>query len=393
MRAPYLRTLKPVVPAAPWFALLVGCGAGRAGDGTSPDDSLPQSLAVEVAAAGLANPVHLTAPRGDSRLFVVEQPGRIRISESGSLRATPFLDIADRVLDGGERGLLSLAFHPNYASNRFFYVNYTDNNGDTRVERYTTTSDPNVADPNSAELVLFVDQPFANHNGGLVTFGPDGMLYIGMGDGGSGGDPLGHGQNRGTLLGDLLRIDVDRGSPYAIPPDNPFVNVSGARGEIWAYGLRNPWRFMFDREAGMLYIADVGQNRWEEVNAVPSSAAGLNYGWNIMEGGECFGTMSCNRTGLTLPVLTYRLDGGTCAVIGGFVYRGTRIPGLRGHYLYSDFCGGWLRSFRLVNGRAEGQREWNVGDLGRVTSFGEDSSGELYILSINGRVYRLIPAT
>lgn len=369
--------------------LLGGCG-----DGTGPIEPVPDSLAVEVVVSGLTNPVHLAAPAGDARLFVVEQPGRIRIIENGALVTVPFLDITGRVGDAGfEQGLLSVAFHPDYAANRFFYVNYTDNQGDTRVERYTATSNPNVADPDSALLILLVNQPFANHNGGLVVFGPDGMLYIGMGDGGSGGDPDRNGQNRATLLGDLLRIDVDGASPYTIPPDNPFVGQSEMRGEIWAWGLRNPWRFSFDPEGGMLYLADVGQNRWEEVNAVPATAPGLNYGWNILEGSECFGASTCDRDGLTLPVLEYSLSGLPCAVTGGFVYRGQQIPGLQGHYFYSDNCAGWLRSFRLENGAAEDQREWAVGDLGNVTSFGEDSARELYITSANGRVYRLVPGT
>jgi glucose/arabinose dehydrogenase len=373
---------------AMWAGLLAGCG-----DGTGPVEPIPDSLAVEVVASGLSNPLYLASPAGDARLFVVEQPGRIRIIQNGSLLTTSFLDITGRVLDGGERGLLSVAFHPSYASNRFLYVNYTDNQGDTRVERYTATSDPNVADPNSALLIIGIAQPFANHNGGLVMFGPDGMLYIGMGDGGSGGDPQGHGQNRATLLGDLLRIDVNQGSPYAVPADNPFVNQTGMRGEIWGYGLRNPWRFSFDPEGGTLYIADVGQNAWEEVNAVLATAKGVNYGWNILEASACYGSATCDRSGLTLPVLEYAHDGGACSVTGGFVYRGQRIAGLQGHYFYSDFCAGWLRSFHLVDGRAEEQREWDVGDLGQVMSFGEDAARELYILSANGRVYRLISGT
>lgn len=375
------------------IALAIGLFGG-CGDGTGPPvEPLPDSLAVEVVASGLSNPVHLAAPAGDARLFVVEQPGRIRIIENGTLVTTPFLDITDRVLDGGERGLLSVAFHPDYASNRFFYVNYTDNQGDTRVERYTATSNPNVADPNSALLILAVDQPYANHNGGQVMFGPDGMVYIGMGDGGSGGDPQGHGQNRATLLGDLLRIDVDGGAPYTIPPDNPFVGQSGMQGEIWAWGLRNPWRFSFDPEGGMLYVADVGQGSWEEVNAVPATDAGLNYGWNILEASECYGSSGCDRSGLTLPMLEYGHDGGACSITGGFVYRGQQIAGLRGYYFYSDYCAGWLRSFRLADGRAEDQQEWDVGDLGNVTSFGEDSARELYVTSANGRVYRIIPGS
>ncbi|GIW52571.1 MAG: glucose dehydrogenase [Gemmatimonadales bacterium] len=367
---------------------IAACGGGTEPGGTA-GDTLGTILVVQVVAGGLVNPVYLTSPPGDPRLFVVEQPGRIRIIEEGGLRQTPFLDISGKVLSGGERGLLSLAFHPNYSVNGFFYVDYTDTQGDTKVERYQVSADRNRADPNSATLVLAVDQPFSNHNGGLVMFGPDGMLYVGLGDGGSGGDPFGHAQNLGTLLGSLLRIDVDAAVPYAVPQDNPFVKRPGARGEIWAYGLRNPWRFAFDREGGMLYIADVGQNRWEEINAVPIGAAGVNYGWNILEGSECFNAPSCNREGLTLPVHEYPRTGGACGVIGGFVYRGQQIPQVRGHYFYSDYCAGFLRSFRLVDGKAEDHREWNVGNLGQVLSFGEDSAGELYILSANGRVYRL----
>ncbi len=367
---------------------ITACGGGTQPEGTI-EDTLGTVLVAEVVAGGLVNPVYLTSSPGDPRLFVIEQPGRIRIVEEGGLRQTPFLDISGKVLSGGERGLLSMAFHPNYSVNGLFYVYYTDTRGNTRVERYQVSADRSRADPNSATLVLTVDQPFSNHNGGLVTFGPDGMLYVGLGDGGGAGDPFGHGQNLGTLLGSLLRIDVDGDAPYTVPKDNPFVSRPGARGEIWAYGLRNPWRFAFDREDGILYIADVGQYRWEEINAVPIGAPGVNYGWNILEGSECFNASSCNREGLTLPVHEYPRSGGPCGVIGGLVYRGQRIPAVRGHYFYSDYCAGFLRSFRLVDGKAEDHREWNVGDLGQVLSFGEDSARELYILSANGRVYRL----
>ena len=343
--------------------------------------------------SGLSNPLFLTAPAGDSRLFIVEQPGRIRIVRNGELLQTPFLDIASRVRSGGEQGLLGLAFHPSYASNGYFYVNYTDTGGDTRVERYSVAAgSPDVAEPSSAKLLLTVDQPFANHNGGQVMFGPDGMLYIGMGDGGSGGDPQGHGQNRNTLLGALLRIDVNSADPYGIPANNPFGGQAGVREEIWAYGLRNPWRFAFDRTAGRLYIADVGQNRLEEINVVPTGTAGVNYGWNIMEGMTCYNATTCNQNGLTLPVHEYDHSQG-CSVTGGFVYRGTAVPEIAGYYLYSDYCSGWLRGFRYVNGSATDHREWSVGELGNVLSFGEDSAGELYILSANGRVYRIVPGS
>lgn len=374
------------------IAALAGCSNSTGnGHGMQNNNNGGSLLAVEVVASGLDRPLHLSAPKRDRRLFVVEQAGVIRIIVDGQLLETPFLDIRDRVGSGGERGLLSVAFHPDYADKGLFYVNYTDKNGDTRVERYAVTADPNLADPGSAKLILMVEQPFRNHNGGLIVFGPDGMLYIGMGDGGSGGDPQGNGQNRNTLLGALLRIDVDSGDPYAVPPDNPFVGDPEARGEIWAYGLRNPWRFAFDREAGSLYIADVGQNRWEEVNVASDAAGGLNYGWNIMEGAHCYANDPCDPSGRVLPALEYSHADG-CSVIGGHVYRGTSIAAIRGHYVYSDFCKGFLRSFRFVDDTVTDKRQWNVGDLGQVMSFGEDEQGDLYILSNNGRVYRLIAA-
>ncbi len=379
------------------FALVafgVACGFGCStssgpNDPNDPGDPGNVQLAVEVVAGNLSSPVYLTAPASDPRLFVVEQAGRVRIVKDGQLLGTPFLDISGRVRSGGERGLLSIAFHPDYASNGFFYASYTDNNGDTRIERYTVTADPDVADPNSAKLILAEPQPAGNHNGGLILFGPDGMLYIGLGDGGGRGDTYGNGQNLTTRLGAILRVDVDGGDPFAIPSDNPFVGVANARDEIWGYGLRNPWRFAFDPPDGVLYVADVGQNAWEEVNAVSATAGGLNYGWNIMEGAHCFSPSSgCDQSGLVLPAVEYG-HGDGCSITGGYVYRGSAIPELRGHYFYSDWCSGFLRSFRFANGTATDQREWAVGDLGNVLSFGVDSTGELYILSGNGRVYRL----
>jgi glucose/arabinose dehydrogenase len=374
-------------------ALIVsGCASStQSEDEASNDNGVGLRLAVAVVVRGLDNPVHLNAPSNDPRLFVVEQAGIIRIISDGQLLHTPFLDIRDRVDSGGEQGLLSVAFHPRYAANGFFYVNYTDRDGNTRVERYTVTSDPNIANADSAALILTVNQPFANHNGGLIAFGPDAMLYLGMGDGGSGGDPQGHGQDRNTLLGALLRLDVDGGAPFAVPFDNPFVDDPAARDEIWAYGLRNPWRFAFDHEAGTLYIADVGQNRWEEVNVVAAATGGLNYGWNIMEGNHCFPSNPCDDTGLVRPVVEYSHADG-CSVTGGHVYRGAAIPELQGHYFYADFCTGFLRSFRFLNGSISDEREWDVGSLDQVVSFGEDAQGEIYILSRNGRVYRIVTA-
>jgi glucose/arabinose dehydrogenase len=377
----------------PALFLVLAC-SGNGGDLgiVTPLPGADVTLGVQEVATGLSNPLYLTSPPGDDRLFVVEQAGRIRIIKNGQLLPTPFLDITSRVSSGGERGLLSVAFHPSYAANGFFYVNFTDLQGNTRVERFTVSGNPDVANAASSKLILGVTQPFANHNGGLNVFGPDGLLYIGLGDGGSAGDPQHNGQNLNTLLGKILRIDVDNGDPYAIPPGNPFVTRAGARGEIWAYGLRNPWRFAFDKLGGLLYVADVGQDRFEEVNVVVSSRGGVNYGWNIMEGQACFGTSSCSQTDLEIPPLVYDHTGGACSITGGYAYRGSAIPEIIGHYFYSDYCVGFLKSFRYQNGQALEQRTWNVGAIGSITSFGEDSAGELYMTSANGKVYKIIRA-
>jgi glucose/arabinose dehydrogenase len=345
---------------------------------------------VEVA-SGLASPVDLTAPANDARLFVVEQPGRVRIIRDGVLLATPFLDITGMVGAGGERGLLGLAFHPQYETNGRFFVHYTDTSGNSRVDRYTVSSSPDLADLSTGAPVLAVQQPQGNHNGGQIAFGVDGMLYIALGDGGGSGDPGQHGQNPNTLLGSLLRIDVDGAAPYGIPASNPYAG-GGGRGEIWAIGLRNPWRFSFDAERGLLYIADVGQNRREEVNVQPAAAAALNYGWNEMEGTLCYppGT-SCDPEGLVLPAVEYENPSEGCSVTGGYVYRGTRIPSLRGHYLYGDYCRGWVRSFHFTDdGTVVGEQELGTG-LGNITSFGRDGSGEVYVLTAGGRVLRVEP--
>jgi glucose/arabinose dehydrogenase len=368
--------------------LAIACGSGAPRDAPTEPPVDTAAARLEPVLTGLQGPVHLTAPAGDGRLFVVEQRGVIRVARSDQLLSAPFLDIRTKVRSGGEQGLLSLAFHPSYASNGFFYVNYTDLNGNTKVERYHAGANSDVADAESGKLILSVNQPFANHNGGHILFGPAGMLYVAMGDGGSGGDPQGNGQNRATLLGDLLRLDVDHGDPYVVPSDNPYVNQTQFRGEIWAWGLRNPWRIAFDPAAGLLYIADVGQNAWEEVNVVAASAKGVNYGWNIMEGTHCYASGSCSQSGLTLPVLEYGHSDG-CSITGGIVYRGSRLPSLRGHYFYADYCRGWVRSFRYANGSALDQRSWSFGNIGSVTSFGQDAAGELYVVSTNGTIYRL----
>jgi hypothetical protein len=349
------------------------------------------SAGLRLITAALTAPVFALSPPGDvARLFVVEQGGTIRVLRNDTLLPSPFLDIATQVSKGGEQGLLSMAFHPAYATNGYVYVSYTDTGGTSKVVRYQV-SGPESADPGTAFEVLSVSQPFQNHNGGLVTFGPDGMLYVGLGDGGGGGDPQGHGQNLGTLLGAILRLDVDAGSPYAIPPDNPFVNQTGARGEIWVYGLRNPWRFSFDRTLGDLYIGDVGQNAREEVDALTwPGGGGTNFGWNIMEGTSCYNAATCSTAGLTLPVVDYTHAEG-CTVIGGVVYRGTDVPQLQGRYLYADYCGGWVRSFTLVGGQASDQRQWpDLSPGSGVTSFGEDARGEVYVMTQSGTLYRIV---
>ena len=370
-----------------------GCGSKREiPTGSDPPVSeAPPAFELVRLDLQFSDPVHLAAPAGDPRLFVVEQAGRIRIVRDGVLVEPPFLDIADRVSTGSERGLLSVAFHPDFSTNGRLFVNFTDLQGATRIERYRVGADPDIADPQSAELVLSIEQPYANHNGGHLLFGPDGYLYIGMGDGGRGGDPLGSGQDRQTLLGTILRLDVDGMEPYAIPPDNPWADHASFRPEIWAWGLRNPWRLAFDAPTELLYVADVGQNRREEVNVVASDAGGLNFGWNTMEGTDCFEEANCTQDGLVLPAVEYDHSSG-CSVTGGEVYRGSRIPEIQGLYFYSDYCDGWLRSFRFANGVAEDHREWDVGAIGSVVSFGSDGAGELYALSRAG-VYRFQPAT
>jgi hypothetical protein len=340
---------------------------------------------------GLASPVYLTAPKNDPRLFIVEQAGRIRIVKAGTLLATPFLDITSRVVSGGERGLLSLAFDPAYATNGRFYVYYTGAQGDIFVDRFTVSGNPDVANTASDRVLTIQHRANSNHNGGLLLFGPDGMLYLGTGDGGGAGDVPNNAQNTDVLLGKILRLDVTT-LPYTIPAGNPFSGRPGA-DEIWAYGLRNPWRFAFDvppdGSAPQLYIADVGQGAREEVDVADASSGGRNYGWRTMEGTQCYNpSTGCNQAGLTLPIVEYD-HGQGCSITGGFVYRGAAIPEVRGHYFYSDYCSGWLRSFRLSGGVAVDQRDWALPSIGNVTSFGVDAAGELYMLSTNGRAYRV----
>jgi glucose/arabinose dehydrogenase len=354
------------------------------------------ALRLELVASGLPTTLsHLTSPPGDNRLVVTGLNGQIRVIENGRVLPELFLDLSERVAMAGELGLFSLAFHPRFASNRYFFVTFTDRQGIIRVERYTVGADPNRADPASAKVILAIEITGWCHFTGMLEFGPDGKLYIGVGDG---CNPA-NSQDKGNLFGKLLRIDVDAGDPYAIPADNPFVGQPGVRAEIWALGLRNPWRWSIDRETGLLFIGDVGGNDWEEINVAPLGRGGLNFGWPIMEGAMChpLTVVTCARTGLTLPVLAYpHVDRGTghptgCSVTGGHVYRGSRMPGLRGHYFYGDFCRGWVRSFRYENGNAVDQREWAFGRQTRLVSFGVDAAGEIFILSGGGNVHRIVP--
>ncbi len=346
-------------------------------------------------AEGFSKPVDITNA-GDARLFIVEQRGRIQIiDEQGERVSDAFLNIENKVGNSaGERGLLGLAFHPNYIDNGFFFVNYTGTNGDTRIARYTRTmEDPNKANPDSEVILLTIDQPFPNHNGGDLQFGADGFLYIGLGDGGAAGDPQNNSQNDNSLLGKMLRIDVDNGDPFSIPADNPFVNDSNIRDEIWATGLRNPWRFSFDRATNDLWIADVGQNTWEEISFQAStSQGGENYGWRCMEGFENFIPNSCATDELlTDPVHVYRTGSSDGASItGGFVYRGTTSPNLEGHYIYGDYVSQIIFSLTLNDsGEAINQELLDSGVF--ISTFGEDQNGELYMAAhMQGKIFQIL---
>ena len=338
----------------------------------------PDNYSWEIVVSGLSRPVNLKNA-SDERLFIIEKIGRIRVVQDGSLLDSPFLNIEDRVGGrGNEQGLLGLAFHPNYAESGLFYVNYTDKDGNTVISRFQATSDPNVADPNSEMVLLRVNQPFRNHNGGGMAFGPDGYLYLGLGDGGSAGDPQSNGQNLDTFLGKILRIDVDSGEPYTIPADNPFGS------EVWAYGLRNPWRFSFDSQTSDLYIGDVGQNQWEEIDFVAAGTpGGINFGWSILEGTHPYN--GSQQEGLVPPVAEYSHDQG-CSITGGYVYRGS-MPEWNGIYLYGDYCMGTVWGLIHSDGSWQNQVLFSVG--GNITSFGQDNAGEVYLVLDNGLILRL----
>lgn len=345
---------------------------------TFPD---PNEYAWEpLAIAELQRPVDLQV-NGSGRLFVIEKAGRIRIIENDQLLETPFLDITDRVgSEGNEQGLLGLAFHPEYSENGRFFVNYTDRNGDTVLARFQVSSDPNLMDPNSEVPLLGIDQPYRNHNGGGLAFGPDGYLYAGLGDGGSQGDPHENAENTNVLLGKILRLDVDSAEPYAVPADNPFGN------EVWAYGLRNPWRFSFDRSTGDLYIGDVGASNWEEIDFLPAgSSGGANFGWDHREGAHDY--EGGGPEGMIDPVAEYSHPEGGCSVTGGYVYRGS-MPEWNGIYLYADYCTGMIWGLLQVDGGWQTQRLFDLQVT--ITSFGQDGSGELYLVSDNGGIYRFV---
>jgi len=393
-------------------------GNMTAGDGCSPSCQLESAqcldlcagvlsvpgttVKAELFASGLDNPLLVTAaPRDVSRVFIVEQPGTIRIVKFGQLLGTPFLDVSSLVSGGFEQGLLGLAFDPDYANNGRFYVNYTDLSGDTVISRFQVSANPDIASPTETMLLTFT-QPFANHNGGHLAFGPDGYLYIASGDGGSGGDPMNNGQSINTLLGKLLRIDVS-GALYTSPSSNPFFGATPGLDEIWAYGLRNPWRFSFDRSNGDLYIGDVGQGSWEEIDyQLAASAGGENYGWRIVEGnGHCFNPpMGCVQTGLTLPIHEFSHGvGPVCggSVTAGHVYRGCKMPDLHGTYFYGDYCLEFIRTFKVMGGVATNhqdvtaQLESGGVDINSITSLGEDARGELYICDQAGDVFKVVP--
>jgi glucose/arabinose dehydrogenase len=338
-----------------------------------------------VQVAVLQQPVAMAVRPGDRAVYVAEQTGAVRALRGGQVDPTPVVDISDQVTAGGEQGLLGLAFSPD---GRFLYLNYTDTDGDSRIAELTMRG--RQADPGSLRLLLRVEDSYPNHNGGQLAFGPDRLLYIAFGDGGGGGDPLGSGQSLDTLLGKILRIDPrpDGGRPYRVPPDNPFAGRAGARPEIWSYGLRNPWRFSFDPASGDMWIGDVGQNAWEEVDHEPARSGGRNYGWNRREGRHAFDGE--RPAGAVDPVIEYGREGGACTVIGGSVYWGRRIPGLRGAYLYGDYCAGWVRAARVRGGRVAEQRDLGL-SVPSLTSFGVDPAGEPYAMSLSGPVYRLAP--
>jgi glucose/arabinose dehydrogenase len=370
-------TAPPPTTAAPTTTARAGSAE------PSPTGDLAKARVRLQEVARLESPVGMALRKGDDGIYLIEQPGRVRVLRDGRIDPNPVLDLTSQIRSGGEQGLLGIAFSP---SGDFLYLDYTDLNGDTHIAEFAVRG--GRPDPSSQRNVITIDQPYANHNGGQLAFGPNGGLYVALGDGGSAGDPHGNGQNLDALLGKILRIDPrpSGGRPYGIPRDNPFVNRSGARPEIWDFGLRNPWRFSFDPATKDLWIADVGQGTWEEIDHEPAGRGGRNYGWNRLEGDHRFEGDA--PPGAVAPVLEYNHDGGACTVIGGSVYRGDAIPDLRGAYLYGDYC---LGSVKAVPASGGSSRDLGI-NVPSLTSFGTDQQGELFALSGAGQVFRIVKA-
>jgi hypothetical protein len=382
-----------------FLSLMIGIATGCGGTTDLPQ-SLPtnNTVTLQLVTDRLSFPVFMTSPPGDNtRLFVIEKEGLIRIvtARTGAILSTPFLDLRGQISTSGEQGLLGLAFDPDYSTNGNLYIFYTNQSGNLVIARLQRSAgDPNLANPASRTTLQTIEHTtHTNHNGGMLAFGPDRCLYAGTGDGGGGGDPDNNGQRLTTRLGKLLRLDPRTGGACTNEGLNPFV-LSGGVPEIWSFGLRNPWRFSFDRATGDLYVADVGQNRREEINVSPAPLAGrqANYGWRVMEGFLCFNPVAnCDQSGLTLPLLDYPHTDGACSVIGGYVYRGVTMPSLRGTYFYGDYCAGFVRSFRFVNNQVTNQTDWPLLHRNGITSFGEDAQGELYLMTQGGSLYKLVP--
>ena len=391
------------VPATTSASAAASLGAASSAPVVVPATPSAAAVKLTVVASGLSDPVLLTAPNdGTKRLFIVEKTGVIRVVSGGTLLKAPFLSLTRAVSKGSEQGLLGLAFHPAYKTNRKFYVDYTDLNGNTVIREYrASATNRNVVAVGSGRTILTIKQPYANHNGGNIAFGPDGYLYIGMGDGGSGGDPGNRAQNVNTLLGKMLRIDINGRSgsrPYRIPSTNPYVGRTGL-DQIWQIGLRNPWRFSFDKATGNLWIGDVGQNAYEEVDrAVKTSSGagrGYNWGWHVMEGFHCYTPSSgCRTSGKRLPLLEYSHSiNGRCAITGGYVYRGAKIPSLRGWYVFGDYCSGEVLAVSsTATSKPTPVTLFGTGSGRMVSSFGQDAAGELYVVDLGGTVYRIDPA-
>ena len=383
-------------PDASVTTLPEGAGTTVPGGTATTGSNLPalQGVRLETLVEDLGQPTAITAPPGDERLFLVERVGVIRVLDANrDLVEAPFIDLTDRVLANGiEQGLLGLAFHPDFANNGRFYVYYTDQGGRRQLSEFqVSVSDPNLASPDTERVLIELEQPpdatDIRHYGGQLAFGPDGYLWVAMGDG---ADSRDQGQDPNTMFGAVSRLDVDGGDPYGIPPENPFVAEGGAQ-EVWAYGLRNPWRFSIDPVDGLIYIADVGHADQEEVNVLPIAEGGFNLGWSDVEGTRCFHVQDCDLANYTSPAITYTHEEG-CSITGGYVYRGTEIPELAGTYFYSDWCSEWIRSFKYVNGQVTEERDWSedLGQLGQINSFGVDSAGELYLATHDGIVARFI---